>query len=176
MLDRLIDLILSSIRLLSFFTVIDEFEEAVVLRFGKFNRKLGPGFHLLWPFNIETVLTDNVVARTTNLPAQSLTTADGHTVVVSGVVTSRITDIQKALLEVEGVDHALLDSCIAEIARQVSRSTWDELRNPEFSDQLTKSCRRQGFKYGIEILRVQLSDVTKARSLRLWMEPQHRQQ
>lgn len=169
MLDRLIDLILSSVRLLRFFTVIDEFEEAVVLRFGKFHRKLGPGFHWLIPLNIETMLVDNVVARTTNLPAQSLTTSDGHTVVVSGVVTSRITDIQKAMLEVEGVDDALKDSCIGEIARQISRSTWDELRNPEFSDQLTKSCRRQGFKYGIEILRVQLSDVTKARSLRVWM-------
>ena len=169
MFDKLIDVALSFAETFRFFTVIDEFERGVVLRAGKFSREIGPGFHWLIPFNIERAFTDNVVPRTQNLGAQSLTTKDGKNVVVSGIVTAKIRDIKKAVLEVEGVDHALIDSCYAGIASLVSASTWDEIRSEEFSDKLTAACRKQAFRYGVEITRVQLSDVALSRALRLFM-------
>ena len=69
------------------FTVIDAYEEAVVLRLGKYHRNLDPGFHWLIPFGIERALSDEVVTRVVNLSSQSLTTQDGVPVVVGGAVT-----------------------------------------------------------------------------------------
>jgi modulator of FtsH protease HflK len=166
-LDRLIDLLLQSIGFFVPFVVVDHYEEAVVLRFGVFHRKLAPGFHWIIPFQVERAIADNVVPRTVNLGAQSLTTSDGKSIVVSGVITASIRDIKKATLEVESVDHALRDSCYGAIGIHVAGNTWDHLRTEEGSEALTKACRKQGWRYGLEIEKVQLSDLTYSKSLAL---------
>lgn len=168
MLDKLLDALLSCLELLQFWTVITEYEQGVVLHFGRFNgRVLGPGIHWTWPFHIDIVHFDNVVTRTHILNPQALTTKDGRTVSVTAVVTSNIRDIKKALLEVEGVTHALNDSCCAAVGTHVAGLTFDELRAAPAADELLKACRRQAFRYGIEIERVQLADLALCKVLRI---------
>lgn len=167
MLDRLIDLLLQWVDWFVPFAVVDAFERAVVLRLGVFRRELAPGFHWVMPFGIDRVIADNVVPRTLNLAAQSLTTSDGSQIVIGVIVTARIHDIQKALLEVETVDEALQDSCYAEIARVVHEHTWEELQADSINDALLKACRKRAFTYGVEILRAQVSDLARCKSLRL---------
>jgi regulator of protease activity HflC (stomatin/prohibitin superfamily) len=168
MFDRLIDLFLQCIDLFRFFVVIDEFERAIVLRLGRYHKTLEPGLHFILPFNIDNALVDNVVPRTQNLGSQGLTTADGKTITLSAVVTAQIRDIRKSLLEIENVDAALMDSCYATIGDLVVAHSWETILKPEFSEVLLKACRKQAFKYGIEILRVQLSDLTPSRAIRLF--------
>lgn len=167
MLDKLIDLILNAAGLFKFWVVVREYERGVVLRLGRFNREIEPGFHWVWPMSVDEVLTDNVVPRTYNLGAQSLTTNDGKCVTVGGVVTASIRNIRKALLEVEGVDHALVDSCSTVIARFVAQSTWDQLMHGIGSEKLTADCREIATDYGIKIVRVQLADCSVSRAIRL---------
>lgn len=168
MIDKLIDFLISILDLFRFWDVIDDFSEGVVLRCGVFHRELKPGLHFIIPFCIEKVICDNVVPRTVKLGTQSLTTKDGRSVIVSGVVTARINNIRKALLEVEGMDDALKDSCGGEISRVIAESTWDQLHTGELSESLTQSCRKRGWRWGIEIMQVQMTDMTLAKSLRLW--------
>lgn len=167
MFDRIIDLLLQWVGWFIPFVVVDQFERAVVLRFGKHVRTLEPGFHWIWPFEIERVIADNVVPRTVNLSAQSLVTKDGRFVVLGGIVTARIEDIVAATLEVEAVDHALQDACYGAIGTLVAASTWDEIREEAFIHELTKACRKPARRFGIDIMRVQLSDLTLARTLRI---------
>lgn len=168
MFDKLIDLFLQFVDLFRFFTVCNDFERGVVLRLGRYNKSLEPGFHFILPFNLDQVLYDNVVPRTVNLGAQGLTTRDSKSITLSAVVTAQIRDIRKALLEVEHVDSALVDSCYATIGDLIVSHDWDSIKTPEFSDIVLKACRKQAFKYGIEILRVQLSDLTPSRAIRLF--------
>ena len=167
MFDKLLDVILQWFTFFIPFVVIDAFERAVVLRFGKPHVDLEPGFHWIIPFQVDRVLADNVVPRTINLGSQSLTTKDGNAVVVAGVVTAQIRDIRKATLEVEGVDDAMQDSCYGAIGALVAAHTWEEVQHEDFSDVLTKACRKQAWRFGIEIQKVQLSDLTIARTYRL---------
>jgi regulator of protease activity HflC (stomatin/prohibitin superfamily) len=165
--DRFIEFIIDCIQIFQFWVVIDEYERGVLLRFGKFNRVLEPGIHWVIPFYIDKAIHDNVVTRTTELPPQTLTTRDNRTVSVTAVVTSNIRYIKKALLEVEGVDHALVDSCAAAVGSHVSSLTWDELRAKDITEALTKLCRENAWRYGIEIERVQLADLALSRVIRL---------
>jgi regulator of protease activity HflC (stomatin/prohibitin superfamily) len=167
MFDKLIDVLLQCVGWLVPFVVIDEFERGIVLRFGRHQRDLGPGFHWIIPFQVDRVMADNIVPRTVNLGSQSLTTKDGKTVVVAGVVTAAIRDARRALLEVEGVDDALQDSCYGAIGALVAAHTWHDIQQEAFADTLTKACRKQAWRFGIEIQRVQLSDLTLARTYRL---------
>lgn len=181
MFDRLIDVILNCFEWFIPFVVVDEFERAVVLRWGTFHREIGPddgcrffwlgeptGFHWIIPCGIEHGILDNVVPRTINLKAQSLTTKCGKCVVIGAVVTARIKDIRRATLEVESVDNVLEDSCYGQVGALVAATAWADLHNEQFSETLTANCRKNAFRFGVEIMKVQLSDVAISRAIRLY--------
>jgi len=168
MLDRLIDFIIDILGLFQFWVVIDHYEQGVVLRFGKYNRTLDPGIHPMWPFSIEEALTESVVPTTKNLGPQSLTTFDDVAVVVSGVITYRIHDIKKVLLEVEDAETCLEDSSYGVIGEAVNHENWDALIDAEFHEGLSKAIRKRAWRWGIEVQQVQLAEVAKCWSVRLW--------
>lgn len=168
MFDKLVDTFFQFIGFFRFFAIVKEFERAVVLRFGRYHKCLEPGLHIIVPFYVDNVLTDNVVPRTVNLGAQALTTLDGKTITVSAIVTAQISDIRKATLDVEDVNQALMDSCYAAIGDLVVAHNWESVRSPEFAELCTKACRKQARRYGIEILRVQLADLCPSKGLRLF--------
>jgi regulator of protease activity HflC (stomatin/prohibitin superfamily) len=165
--DRLLQFIIDFARFFIFWTVIDEYERGILLRLGTYRRNFEPGFHWAIPFGIDRIMVDNVVTRTTDLTPQSLTTKDNKTVSARVVVTSNIRDIKKALLEVEGMDHALTDSCAAAVGEYVRSLTWEELRSDASVETLTKLCRKNAWRYGVEIERVQLADLSISRVIRL---------
>lgn len=150
------------------FTVVEQYERFVLLRLGKFHHCLEPGFHWIIPFGIDKVIGDNVVTRTHKLREQSVTTKDGQSATVRGVVTASIRDIQKATLGVEHVDDAMNDSCLGEIGRAVLTTTWADMAREKFVDDLSKACRKNAWRYGIEIERVQLSDIVLAPAYRVF--------
>jgi len=170
MLDRLVDAIVDFLDLFRFWEVVDHFEEGVVLRLGKYRCKCGPGFHWIAPFGIDQVLTENVVLDTIDLGPQSLTTSDGRDVVISGVVSWKIRDIKKVLLDVDGAESVLTDSAYGLIQDAVEQSQWEDVRTAEFTTAVTKAVRSKAFAWGIEVTAVQFRDKSKCRSLRLWNE------
>jgi len=177
MFEHLINFILDFFGLFKFWVVIDEFERGIVLTLGRPRTKrffglfgsyvLEPGVHLMWPFALEEVLVDNVVPTTTKLESQSLTTLDGYAIVVSAVITWKIRNIEKVLLEVEHPDQALEDSAYGIIGKLIGQTPWEELCDPDFSDILTKAIRRKAFKWGIEVEDLSLADKTRSKSLRI---------
>lgn len=168
MLDRLVDLLVQCLSLFKAWDIVDCYQRAVVLRFGKYHRDLEPGFHWKWPFGVETVLHANVVTNTSNLGVQSLTTRDGHSVSISGLLTWKVVDPAKFLLEVEGGQEAITDLTYGAIADCVKASTWAEVSEPVFADKCATKLRRRASRYGLEVERLQFSDLIKARALRLW--------
>ena len=166
-LERLFDLLVEFIDLFRCWFIIDQYERGIVLQLGKFRREVGPGFHLMLPFRMDQVLVDNVVTRTANLRTQTLTTQGGKDVVLSPVLSYRIRDLKKFMLEVEGAEHALADVTYGTIADMVRHSTFEDMLTDEWHDALYKEVRKQGFCFGIEVLAVRLSDLGQLRSFRL---------
>lgn len=156
--ERLFDIILQFIDLFRFWVVIDEFEEAVVLRFGRYHRTLGPGLHFKIPFEVEVALADNVVVRTSGTSQLTLTLNDGVSVTVAVMTRWRIKDVRKVLLEVEGIDDVMRDLTYANLSRVARQAKWEDLLKPEWEEELNKMVRRKAFRYGIEIEEVRLTD------------------
>jgi regulator of protease activity HflC (stomatin/prohibitin superfamily) len=170
MFDRLIDLIVDFIHLFQFWTIVDAYEKGLVLRFGRFSRVLEPGIHLLWPFGIERVLSDNIVPHPMTLAQMSVTSKDGRSVVLTPIVTYRIRGIEKFLLEVEGGDQVVTDFAPGVISNFILNHTWDEIRSPGTPETLRKLVHDGVKQWGITITTLQLRDLTTARSFRLWNE------
>ena len=170
MFDRLIDLIVQFFEAFRLSCVICHYERAVVLRLGKFNREIGPGFHLLLPLYIETVMRDSVVLQTATMLPQSLATKDEKSIVISAVISYKISGIRTFLLEIEGEGQVLVDCTYGHVEGMVRGHTWQESRTMDFAAELTKLVRRKAKRWGVDIVEVQLRDFSRSRSVRLWID------
>lgn len=167
MLDKLIDLILSSLQLIWPLAVIDEYERGIVLRLGRFNRDLQSGLHWLWPFGIETILKTNVCVETVDLEPQSLTTKDTLAVVFRASVSFSVTDARKFLLEVENASSVIQDAATGHIYGYVRKRTLHELYSTDLGVELCKLVRRKAERFGVCIESIDIKDFQQCRTHRL---------
>ena len=166
MFDRLIDLLTSWFEQLLPFFIVREYEEAVVLRFGRFHKVATPGFHWRIPF-IDEPMEQHVVITTISLAPQSLYTKDKQNIVVKGVIKYRIADVKTFLLEVYDAQDAISDMTQSIIKNIVMDKTLDECIDPEIDNTLAKKARVEAKKWGVDIQQVTLTDLAPIRSFRL---------
>lgn len=171
MFDRLVDVLLQFIGLFRFFVVVDAWQQGVRLRLGKPSPAVGPGLHWLVPFGVDRMVRWGVVPDVHKLEAQTVTLADGHTVVVEPIVTFQVSDLVKFLCEVEDAETAICDTVAAVVRRRLSGAGWETLLDSERSERLegaiTTESRRLAKKWGIEILTVAFASLARARTIRL---------
>ena len=166
MLEVIRDLILAIWNEMKPFIVINEYEEAVVLRFGVFKKSIQKGIYFKIPF-VDEVMAHHVVITTLNLPSQSLVTADKKSIVVKAMVKFRIADIKTFMLEIWDKQDAISDIGQGVIKNVVMAKTWEECTDIEIDNTISKKIRAEVKKYGIEIIQVTLTDISEMRSIRL---------
>ncbi len=168
MLNRLVEFFISFLDLFRFWVVIDCYEQGVLLLRGIATRVLEPGIHLILPFRLHVVLTENVVLTTSDLPPQALVTKDGKSIAVSAIVTWKIKDIMKFMVKVEDARGVLADASRGTIRTVLCNETWQSLHQggSAIDEVLTKNTRAIAHKWGIDVQSVCLSDVAPARVVR----------
>ena len=167
MFDKLIDLIISSIKLFRLFVVIREFERGVILRFGKFRKVAEPGIAWICPLGVDCVYDSPAYVLTMIVGPQSLNTKDNKEVVVSVLVTYLVFDHKLHLISIQGQEQSIEDISYGVVAKFVMDRTWDELLHEDVSKELTKQMRQRADDYGVKVKNAQIVDFTKSRSIRL---------
>lgn len=147
--------------------VIDQYERGVLLRFGKYKKTLGPGFHWIVPAGVDEVLTTNVVPTTTNLDTQIVTTSDWETVLLGAVVRWRVEDVMKMTLNLEDADDVLFDTAYGMVAKVAQQRELEELDSEEFRGEVLKQIRRRVGRYGLHVEDVFITDMAKAKAFKL---------
>lgn len=166
MFDKLIEIISHWWLQLVPFVIIREYEEAVLLRFGMFNKVMLAGIHFKIPL-IDEVLDQHVVVTTLSLDAQSLYTKDKQNIVVKAVIKYKISDVKTFLLEVYDAQDALSDMSQSIIKNVIMSMSMDECTDSELDNTLTKKVRVEARKWGVEVQQVTLTDLAPIRSFRL---------
>jgi regulator of protease activity HflC (stomatin/prohibitin superfamily) len=167
MFDKLVETLIQFFDLFFFARIVDEWESGVVLRFGRYSRSVGPGWHLIVPLGVERLVTQDMYPAVAKLAVQSLTTADGFAVAVRALVTWRAQNARKVLLECGGAEEALVDSVTGVVARHVMGVNWRDLVSEEFAAMVTADVTKKAKTWGVKVLAVQLSDVVKCRTYRI---------
>ena len=171
MFDRVFQVLVEFAGFFRFCVVLRDYERGVLLRFGKFRRVLEPGFHWLIPFHVDEAMSDMSVPTSTNLPVQTLTTADDVQVSLSAVVTWQVGDIRKFLLKSGNHSEIVMDSTLGIISRGVTSVRWADLQTEEFQDTLVSDIRKKARRWGMKVLDVQISDLAKTRTYRILSVP-----
>lgn len=143
------------------FSVLREYEGGVLLRFGRFQRVLGPGFVWHWPMGIDEILKVNVAFDTMTTHDAGFTTLDGVSVAAAVAVGYRITDVQRFIVDVEDADSVVVDATSGTLRQLASQRTWAQIRDAEFEEEVYKAVRKRAFKYGVTVDSVFFRTLTK---------------
>lgn len=156
MFDKLIDLIVTFIHDFLPFKIVDQWEQGVHLRFGKFKKVVYPGLNWKRPF-FDQILTTPVITQTVNLSPQTVTSIDDKSIVLTSIVRYHITDVQKFLLGVMHANDALVDTTQGIIRDVVEGCKWDDLY--DLSSVVTPEVNQQVEKWGITVEQVSFPDL-----------------
>ena len=173
MFDKLIELFKQFGRFLQCWMTLDPYEGGVILRLGKFHKMATIGWNWIIPFMIDRVLSCNISTHTLVVGPQSLMTKDGKQVVITTVITCTVEDPKLFILEINGGMMALDDAATGVVSRLIMEHTLEEILAMDISNELSKDVRRFAKPWGVGISRVQLSDFTVMRSIRLLQSMQH---
>lgn len=164
MLEHLLGLLAGAWESIRPWEVVPEYEAGIILRLGKHRRDLGPGLCFKCPVFDEVVTTSTAVT-TMALAPQTLTTSDGHTIVVSAIVKYRIANARPYLLEVYNRTDVLRDSVAGAVKQVVTERAYDEISavEPDVERRVRAECNRYGFR----IQRITFADLGRVRTIRL---------
>ena len=165
--DRIMDWIEYMIAYFQFLFVIDQYDMGVVLRFGVYQRTVGPGLHWIIPFGIEESMDDTVVRTTSYLETQTVTSSDGKSVNITGILVYKIGNIKRWLLEVDDAEDALHDMTYGIISELAETKTWQQIMKPAFMEEVTELVQEEAISWGARVVAVKLADRVQSRSLRL---------
>lgn len=137
-------------------------ERGVLLRFGKICRVVNAGWVWIWP-PIDEIEVMNVTEQVIDIRAQSVTTKDDVSLAISGAISYRIQDPQKALYNVNDADASLVSLSLGTIAHFVNQRTYKQcLKVDEISKEILGKIRERATnKWGLKIMRVFITDLSR---------------
>jgi len=137
-----------------------EWEEAIVLRFGKFQRLVGPGFFFKWP-RVETFLKQDKRIITLDIARQEVMTKDNISVSVDAVVFMKVMDTKDSIVNIQNVWNSVTKYAQTTMRDAVGDVELDELlaRRDEVADRIEKIVEKETQDWGVDIISVNLQNV-----------------
>jgi regulator of protease activity HflC (stomatin/prohibitin superfamily) len=130
---------------------------------GKKVKPIRPGLYWYWPAVTEVVL-EPVCRRPVDIPAQSLTTNDDITTLVSVTLVVEISDPVKAFGKTWDIDELIMDVGAAAATEIVPEQSWANLRGKlrnGITEKLLKSARNLLRPYGVRVLKARFTDFAE---------------
>jgi regulator of protease activity HflC (stomatin/prohibitin superfamily) len=157
----LLPTVLLGLYLLFAIKVVDQWEKAVILRFGKFRGLKGPGLFWIVPVvDVISHLVDQRV-RATDVTAESALTRDTVPVNVDAIVFWLVWDAQKAVLEVQSYFNAIFLSSQTALREAIGRHDLAEMitEREKLGLELAKILDEKTNPWGITVQSVEIRDV-----------------
>jgi len=139
----------------------DEWERAIVLRFGKFRKAKGPGLFFLLPLADRITQIVDIRIRVSDFSTQKTLTGDSVTVNVDAICFWLVWDPQKAVLEVENYVDAVVLSSKTALRNAISNhvlSTFLE-RSDIIEKQIQEDVDKKTTEWGITVLHIEITDI-----------------
>jgi len=142
--------------------VLDQTQQAVVLRFGKIVRVVKePGLHFKQPF-VDNVVKFEKRMLIYDIEPEKIITADKKTLIIDTYTLWKIKDPRKFMESFKSVRLALprIDDIVYSHIRDVfAKGTFEEIvseKREEFLDKVTKLCKRDLDEFGVEVVDVRV--------------------
>jgi regulator of protease activity HflC (stomatin/prohibitin superfamily) len=140
---------------------LNEWERGIILRFGHFTRVQGPGLFFLIPLADRLARRVDIRIRVTDFSAQETLTRDSVTVTVDAICFWLVWDPQKAVLEVEDYEAAVVLASKTALRDAVSShdlSTFLE-RGDLIEKRIQEDVDKKTTDWGITVQYIEITDI-----------------
>lgn len=148
--------------------LINQGNEALVERLGRYHRKLKPGLNFIVPFVDQIVMEDTTREQILDIKPQEVITQDNISVEVDAVVYWRIKDIEKSFYAIEDLQGALTQVTTTTLREVIAQNTLEQtnVSRLEMHSALLFELNSITIDWGVEILRLDLQRITLPESVR----------
>jgi regulator of protease activity HflC (stomatin/prohibitin superfamily) len=157
----LVTVVLILVYLLSSLRVLKEYERGVVFTFGKFTGVRQAGISLIFgPF--QTMTTVSLRTVTMQIPSQKIITRDNVSIDIAAVAYYRISDAEKAVIEIENVYNAINQISQTTVRNVVGRFSLDQLlaETANINEQIKTVIDTHTEPWGTCVTAVEIKDIT----------------
>lgn len=140
---------------------INQYERGVKFTFGKFTSIMEPGWRIILPI-IQSHQKVDIRIKAVDVPDQNAITRDNVSVKVNAVIYYKVSDAEKAIIEVEDFRYAISQYAQTTMRNIVGEVTLDELLSSrdKIADRIREIVDKETDAWGLKVQNVELKDVS----------------
>ena len=140
---------------------IDEYQRGVLFTFGKFDKILNPGWHVILPI-VQSFKKIDIRTKTVDVPEQEAITKDNVSIKINAVLYYKIFDASKAVIAVENFNYAVSQLAQTTMRNMVGAVSLYELlsEREKISTQMCEILDKATDPWGIKVENVELKDIS----------------
>ncbi|OZH55729.1 membrane protease subunit, stomatin/prohibitin [Hydrocoleum sp. CS-953] len=152
--------------------VIDQGDEALVERLGRYRRTLRPGLRLVLPLLEKIAYVDTIRERVLDIPLQSVITNDNITLQVDAVVYWQIIEMERAYYAIEDVQNAINTIVLTSLRSEIGSLQMREVLSTkaEIDRALLKKLDEATSSWGVKVIRVEIQNIIFPEAVKAAME------
>jgi len=148
-------IVISSIR------QVNQYQKGVKFTLGRFTSIMEPGWRIVWPI-FQSCQKVDVRIKAVDVPDQNAITRDNVTVKVNAVIYYKVSNAEKAIIEVEDFRYAISQYAQTTMRNIVGEVTLDELLSSrdKIADRIREIVDKETDAWGLKVQNVELKDVS----------------
>jgi regulator of protease activity HflC (stomatin/prohibitin superfamily) len=148
--------------------LINQGNEALVERLGRYHRKLKPGLNFIVPLVDQIVMEDTTREQYLDIKPQNVITQDNIYVEVDAIVYWRIRDIEKSFYAIEDLQGALTQVTTTTLREIIAQNTLEQtnVSRSEMDTAILDQLNNITSDWGVDILRLDIQSITLPESVR----------
>lgn len=137
-----------------------QWQEAIILRFGRFRRLVGPGIFYKWPW-IERFLRQDIRIQTLDVMKQEVMTRDNISLMVDAVVFMKVINTPKSLINIVNVKLSTVQYAQTTMRDVIGNVELDELlaQRDQIAERIKTIVDKETEEWGVDILSVNLQNI-----------------
>lgn len=145
---------------------INQYERGVKFTMGRYTGNMEPGWRFLWPV-FQTYRKVDLRVKAVDVPDQKAITRDNVPVVVNAVIYYKVSESDKAIIEVEDYYYAISQYAQTTMRNIVGEVTLDELltQREKIADRIREIVDSETDAWGLKVNNVELKDVSLPSSM-----------
>jgi regulator of protease activity HflC (stomatin/prohibitin superfamily) len=142
--------------------IIKQYERAIILRLGKYQRQVGPGVQIRLPF-ADNILVVDIRERVREFKAERMLTKDNVPVTIDAILRYRILDqrAKDSILNVENFNDMIQQVSQTTLRNNIGSSAFQDIlsRRQEINQHVRTIIADEASSWGIEVTGVEIRQV-----------------
>lgn len=146
----------------AFLMIIKQYERAIILRLGKYNRQVGPGVQTRLPF-ADNILVVDIREKVSEFKAERMLTKDNVPVTIDAILRYKIIEqrAKDAILNVENFNQMIQQVSQTTLRNNIGSSLFQDIlsKREEINSHVRTTIESEASNWGVEVTGVEIRQV-----------------